>query len=176
MKNEPNETVLRARSGDADSMEKLIEQYRPMIERAVDASYTGLSGSTSREDVMQEALLAFSRAIDSFDSDRGVTFGAYSRKCVRNALISHARRENAQRRKKKPVPPPAKKADEEKTEFLIRSLECLYPTLTSLERTVLGYTVRGYRPREIAEATGRTPKSVYNALCRVREKASRIKM
>jgi RNA polymerase sporulation-specific sigma factor len=42
--------------------------------------------------------------------------------------------------------------------------------LSSFEREVLAYFFAGNKPRQIAQALGRSPKSVYNALVRIRGK------
>lgn len=165
-------TVKRARSGDESALSELLEQYRPMLARAVSLSYPGLqSAGYTVEDLMQEASIALADAVRGYDPDKGFTFGAYARRCVRNRLVSVARR--AAKKEKRPAPLPSKETDAPvfDRDFAL----ALEQRLTVYERSVFRMIVDGYKPAEIAGALGREVKSVYNAVCRIKAKAAGYK-
>lgn len=167
----PSETLLLAQKGDEDAVARLFAEYQPMLMRAVSVSVTGVADiGYSREDLMQEAGVAFTSAIATYDGGRGVTFGAYARKCVRNRLISVSRAAAKVRKAR------AAQADRSQTGEGTRAIdvEGLCNRLTAYEREVLSYLLGGYKPREIAARTGRPVKSVYNAVCRIKAKAKSI--
>lgn len=167
----PSETVIKAQKGDSEAISQLLSDYRPMLLRAVSASAPGLSDAGyTREDLMQEASVALSAAIGTYDGGKGVTFGAYARRCVRNRLISVARSAKRMRRTDVPVP-------EKKEEPLLpaASLEAVERSLTAYERSVFRLLCTGYKPAEIAARLERPVKSVYNAVCRIKAKAKEQK-
>ena len=175
MKNEnkfgPTETILKAQAGDGEAVAKLFDDYRPMLLKAVSASAPGLTDfGYTVDDLMQEASVAMSAAITAYDGEKGVTFGAYARICVRNRLISIARK--AKRvGKSEPV------ANDKVEQSAVASvtLESLDRLLTPYEREVFGLMFTGYKPAEIAAALDRPVKSVYNAVCRIKAKAKSIR-
>lgn len=165
-------TVERAKSGDESALSELLEQYKPMLARAVSVSYPGLqSAGYTVEDLMQEASIALADAVRGYDRAKGFTFGAYARRCVRNRLVSVARK--AAKKEKRPAPVPSKETDLPvfDREFA-RALEL---RLTVYERSVFRMMVEGYKPAEIARALEREVKSVYNAVCRIKAKAADCK-
>lgn len=163
----PSDTVLKAQKGNEEAMAQLLRDYRPMLIRAVGASAQGLSDAGyTEEDLMQEAAVAITAAVATYKGDKGVTFGAYARRCVRNRLISIARSALRVRRAAVDIP---EKAEES---FLpVTSLERLEAALTDYERDVFCLMCLGYKPAEISERLGRETKSVYNAICRIKAKA-----
>lgn len=167
----PSETVLLAQKGDEEAIAVLFTEYRPMLLRAVSASVAGLADvGYSREDLMQEAGVAFSSAIATYDGGRGVTFGAYARRCVRNRLISVSRTANKVRKAR------AVQAESTRMSADVPAIdvEALRSRLTPLEGEVLSHLLGGYKPGEIALRLGRPVKSVYNAVCRIKAKAKSI--
>ena len=171
MEKDPNQTLEQARKGDPESISDLFAQYRPMLTRAVSLSYSGLQDAGySMEDLLQEASIAFTRAIRGYDPGRGVTFGAYARRCVRNRLASVAR-STASKRKKTSTP---HQPSPEGTPLIAKEqLLHLERSLTEYERRVFRLMTDGYKPAEIAHSVDRDVKSVYNAICRIKSKAAR---
>ena len=164
----PSETVMKAQRGDSDAVAQLLSDYRPMLLRAVSASAPGLADAGyTREDLMQEASVALSAAIGSYDGGKGVTFGAYARRCVRNRLISVARSAKRALRVKASAPDKS----EDGSAVTAVTLSAVERSLTAYERSVFRLLCSGYKPAEIAARLDRPVKSVYNAVCRIKAKA-----
>ena len=174
------------KSGKKDSFDSLVGAYAPLIESCVAAtapkiaSVRGTSVGDVSEDLSQEARLALYRAALSYDADgdgKSVTFGLYAKVCVRNAMISEVRRESAARRRHaraesdlSAVAAPGNGSEKEALRELIeKSRGCL----TDYEAAVLDRFLSGMPAREIAREMGKTPKSVSNAIFRLKAKLRR---
>ena len=168
-----NLLLSRARKGDEESISELLKKYRPMLEKAVGRSYAGLGDAgISYEDLMQEAMIALTRAVDSYDSGRGITFGAYARTCVNNSLVSIARKVFSSRRQKLPAGDAERRAPDSR-----EALELLDGLgLSRFERDVVMLRLRGYKPADISRTLGKPVKSIYNAICRIKGKAAGIEL
>lgn len=169
----PFELIKKAQAGNEDAVTQLLTQYRPMMEHAVSFSFSALRASGwSHEDLMQEAAIALTRAVGAYDAQRGVTFGAYARRCVRNRMTSLVR---ASRKVNTRVVHKQAQEDVTPTFSLDRErISSLDAVLTAYERKVFALTCDGYKPSEISALLGRERKSVYNALCRIRAKAAQL--
>ncbi len=172
MAKNPNKTLERAQQGDPEATTELFSLYRPMLTHAVTLSYPGLADvGYSREDLMQEASIALTRAIRCYDPERGVTFGAYARRCVRNRLASVARSAASKRKK---TAAPAESTVMGTPLIAKEQLQNLDRMLTDYERRVFYMMTDGYKPAEIAHSLNKQVKSVYNAICRIKIKAARL--
>ena len=83
--------LLLAKEGDGDAFARLADEYKPMLDAAV-ASYRSDLCEQDIEELYQEALLAFHRAVQSYEPLYGnVSFGLYAKICVGKALVSALR-------------------------------------------------------------------------------------
>lgn len=169
MKKNTNERIRQAKKGSSTAMEALLAEYKPMIDSALSAFLPSLTvyGYT-HEDLRQDAALAFVRALQTYDQDKGVTFGAYAKKCVRNSMISVYRTQKRRVRISEQVKDVA-----DEPHALPSQPDDFDDKLTDLEREVYTLYMDAYKPREIAGILDREAKSVYNALCRIRQKAKK---
>jgi RNA polymerase sigma factor (sigma-70 family) len=79
-------SLLRAaQHHDWAAHEQLLERFRPLLDAAVHRSH--LPDGLDREDLAQEARIAFVRAIARWRPDRG-PFPAFARTCVSNYLLN----------------------------------------------------------------------------------------
>ena len=184
------ELLSRVREGDNVAFEKLAEKYKSVIDSSAaktarSMEKSGLAQATEViEDLKQEARLALYKAATKYDADgvgREVTFGLYGKICIRNALISELRRAAAKRRRHIRA-----MAAEEKLRGTVRGdltesvaisrieIEDIMGkssgTLSKYEQTVLRLYIQGKSTAEISEAVKRAPKSVNNALYRIKVK------
>ena len=86
--------IRSAQAGDQDSFEALLNQYAPLIDSMVyrHGEAQGLSAQDC-EDLRQEAVLAFYRALMRYDvTQTEVQFGLFAKLCIKNALYSHLRK------------------------------------------------------------------------------------
>lgn len=181
----PNGELLRllllAKEGDEDSFNKLVALYHPMLEAAT-VQYRSELPLQDLEELDQEALLAFHRAVKRYDVLYGdVSFGLYAKICVGKAIISALRRIWRDHRETDVLPlgaetenillPERSPADllmeEESADELKHRINT---ALSRYENTVWWMYYSGMTPSQIAEKVGRSPKSVGNALSRIRQK------
>jgi RNA polymerase sigma factor (sigma-70 family) len=78
------ELVLAAENGDADARAKLIEAFTPLM-ASMARIYRG-SPAVNRGELMQEGVVGLLRALERYDSGRGVPFWAYASWWVRQAM------------------------------------------------------------------------------------------
>lgn len=84
--------LTEIRQGNEGVRTAFIHQYDPFILNAA-AKVTGRFVDKQNDDEYSIALIAFNRAIDTFDQSKGQSFFAYARLLVRNDLIDHFRSE-----------------------------------------------------------------------------------
>lgn len=82
---EEHDIVTRAQAGDRRARERLVLAFRPMVEKEVRAIMR--QSPRIAEDATQEAFAGLVRAIDKFDTSRGLRFSTYARPWVRAALF-----------------------------------------------------------------------------------------
>lgn len=171
--------LLLAKEGDGDAFARLVNEYKPMLDTSVAPYRTELSDQDI-EDLNQEALLAFHRAVQSYELLYGnVSFGLYAKICVGKAIIS------ALRQLKKnagvvvisleDVEPsefvtgdPADSVIERENAAELRSF--IRENLSKYENSVWWMHYSGMSIDEIAESLGSSKKSVSNALARIKRK------
>ena len=172
--------ICRFRAGDETAFDELLLQYQPLIESLVTKFSSEEHSATSREDLRQEAAVAFYRSVLSYDLEqRDVEFGLYAKICLSNALISKLRA------RKNPVEELSYDAkqeiemvgeSEDPAERLLEQerLSALYAvireTLSEFEYRVWNLYLSGRTAREIGKSVGRDEKSVANAIYRIRKK------
>ena len=89
-----DELLFAAKSGNSSAFSELTEKYTPLISSMAERYFHLLDGgSIGYDDLVQEAHVAFYRAMISFDMDQeGVSFGLYAKICIRNSMVSILRK------------------------------------------------------------------------------------
>jgi RNA polymerase sporulation-specific sigma factor len=187
--------VARARAGDPVAMDRLVERYRGFVR--LKASSYFLAGGDS-EDLVQEGLIGLFKAVRDYRTDREASFRSFVELCVTRQIItaiktaarnkhtplnsyvsfSHARAGSSSDQEMSlaevlagdPVGDPVNQAIS--SEELRSLVECLGTVLSGLESSVLTLYLEGRSYEEIAERLDCTPKTVDNALQRVKRKVS----
>ena len=86
--------VQAAAKGDPLAFEALQATYRPLIDSMAE-QFRAKSDDFRLEDLKQEVLLAFYRAVCTYQVEqKAVTFGLYAKIVIRNRLISLLRKQN----------------------------------------------------------------------------------
>lgn len=183
------ELIRRLRGGDGDVEEYLLEKYKRMV-RTIARKYYLAGGS--QEDLLQEGMLGLFRAIRTYDQDRGAPFAVYARLLVGRQMYSAIDSSNTMKQKSlnssvsidameedREDPglqtwdsPEAVLLDRENTEDLRREI---FRRLSPMEKRVLEEYLNGYDYVEIAGRMRRSPKSIDNALQRIRSKAADLR-
>ncbi len=180
-KNAPSDLIDRARAGDQAAFEALLDQYAPLIE-SLTGQFAG-QGSTAedREDLRQEALVSFYKAMMRFDVEQAtVQFGLYAKECIRNGLISYLRRlkkhehvvllddgELLEKTSAASDDPAQTLADEEAYLALSRRIR---EVLSRYENRIWWLYLSGHTAKQIASMLQTDEKSVSNAIYRIRRK------
>lgn len=175
-----NELILRAQGSDEEAFEELLGRYTPLIESLTSQFAAPISFLQDREDLRQEAILGFYKALTRFDASRQeVQFGLYAKECIRNRLISYLR--SLKKHERLQLLEDDGSADLEDTEqdpanHLVEqeSYAALYEqirtALSPYENRVWWMYTSGRTASEIAAREGKDEKSVQNAIYRIRRK------
>lgn len=181
--------LAAARGGDRAAEEALILRYTRLTRACARPLF--LAGGDS-EDLVQEGLLGLLDAIREFDSRRDAAFATFAQVCVQNRLRSAVRSAAREKHMALNAAVPWEEQEEtpeggrsggtgpENPEDVIIAREAwqeetarLMRELSSFEREVLGQYLDGFSYQEIAQATGKPPKAVDNAVQRIRKKLAR---
>ncbi len=168
-----NGLLSAAKAGDQAAFEELLARYSPLIESLLPAYVP----PCDTEDLRQEASIAFCRAVERFDSEQeSVQFGLYAKICIRNHLISCARRMHAcetvvsledEGDPRECTDLAQSLVEEENYAALYRRIEAL---LSPYENRVWWLYLSGRTAKEIAELFSKDERSVQNAIYRIRKK------
>lgn len=162
------------------AFEELLHRYEPLIASLVAKFFDDSLSAFSREDLHQEATVAFYHSILAYDTAQTeVEFGLYAKICISNALVS-------QLRKWKNRPCEALAESEQENFFVHESgdptegileqerVQALYVVirdrLSPLEYRIWRCYMSGRTAKEIGVLVGKSEKSVSNAIYRIRKK------
>ena len=181
------ELIEKLRCGDKEAFCSISERYAPLI-RSLMAKYcTSVSETDSEyEDIHQEALIALYNAALSYDmSQRDVSFGLYAKICIGNRIISVIRKMDKLDRRNADIPydilelqlqdnesDPSKQIDDKESAKLLA--EKILSLLSEYERSVFKKYLQDVSISDIAVSLGKSPKSVDNALVRIKSKLRRL--
>ena len=174
--------LLSIQSGSSGAFVQLSELYEPLLAKEV-SRYAESLGSADLEDLRQAAFISLYRAALAYRADRGVTFGLFAKICIVNGIADALRYIG-----KKPVDvsidqladedlpiggenPQNMMLDKEESSEMRHKIRF---ALSPLECEIFDLYLDGFSYAEIAEKIGKTPKSVDNALRRVKAKLQKI--
>lgn len=157
-----------------EPMAELIKRYFPFI-RSRAAKYE--NENVSCDDLASEGLLAFLKAVKSYDEERSSNFGAYVSVCVSNRMISLLRSAD-KTDKNEGADEKIELAEDNITPETIcmekeRNQE-IESVLTEMEFRILNCFIEGDSYSEIAQKLGIGTKSVDNAVQRIRKKLKKV--
>lgn len=183
------EQLEAARSGDQDAFNQLIEQYEPEI-RKIACKY--FLPRADYEDLLQEGRIAIFKAIISYDLKSEVPFVHFLRMVIKRKLIDSLRAHNRQKhlnlneafslnntlsddQDESFINIIPNVEDPETTIIAIDEARSFLKELTrgfsDLELTVFRYHfLAGMKQREVTQHLGLSPKSLDNAIQRIRRK------
>jgi RNA polymerase sporulation-specific sigma factor len=187
----PDEELCRlAVSGDRMAEETLFTRYNRVVRSYARPFF--LAGGDS-EDLIQEGMVGLLKAVREYDAEKEASFRTFAEICIRNRLYSVLRA--AARDKHLPLNQSvsldtpyfdsnsytsgtSNLAQRNPEDFLIDRehtaalLSGVRKQLSEFEAKILGYYLDGLSCREIAETVGKPPKSVDNAVQRIRRKVA----
>ena len=187
-----NELIFAAQKGDIFAEEVLAKKYMNLVRIRTRQFF--LVGGDS-EDLMQEGMFGLIRAIRTFDLDNGTSFKTYAEQCIHNRLINVI--ESAASKKHSPLnsyvsfervaEDLSKSIHSSTDESFLRSTEAevlnrefyhdvmqqRIDCLSKFEKSVLDLYLTGMTYKEIADITGKSEKSIDNAIQRIRKKMAK---
>nr|WP_288743026.1 sigma-70 family RNA polymerase sigma factor [uncultured Mediterraneibacter sp.] len=185
------------KNGNQEIMDYLMVKYKSMVRKNARAMYL-LGGEN--EDLIQEGMIGLIKAVRDFDVTQKTSFSSFAELCVSRQMYSAIEASN----RKKHLPlnsyvslyedseqigegrslplidtiESSKENDPEVLyfgkEYTEAFAEQLKELLSPLENHVLYLHLMGTDYRTIAELLGKSPKSVDNALQRIKTKAQKI--
>lgn len=186
------ELIEKLRQGENDITDYILEKYKPLVRKKTNAMYL-IGGET--EDLIQEGMIGLFKAIRDYRADKDASFYHFAELCINRQLYSALEASN--RKKHQPLNSYISLSDQEQqgavaAEFLVdreRTPEQmvieqelweeykkrLEQNLSKMENKVLQYYLDGNHYIQIAEIMGKSPKSIDNALQRIRQKIRQIK-
>lgn len=194
----PDEQLLADfKNGESQIMDYIMVKYKSMVRKKARAMY--LIGGEN-EDLIQEGMIGLIKAVRDFDQTQKASFASFAELCVSRQMytaIEASRRkkhiplnsyislyeegESADDEKKLPLIDTIEPAIENNPEVLYFGkefteafVEELKESLSVLESHVLYLHLMGTDYKTIAELLGKSPKTIDNALQRIRNKAERI--
>lgn len=184
------------RQGDEAAIEVLFERYKDIVRKKAKAMY--LAGGDS-DDLIQEGMIGLYKAVRDYDDTKEAAFKTFASMCINRQLINAVTVSN--RKKNMPLNTyvsfdmPAypdednetrlvdilKPESEQNPEKLFIDREYsdsfkkkLFDRLSNFEKQVLQLYMEDNDYRQIAMLLGKTPKSIDNAIQRIRAKANSI--
>ena len=188
----PDEELCRlAAQGNRMAEEILVTRYNRLVRTCARPYF--LAGGDS-EDLTQEGMVGLIKAVREFDAGRETSFRTFAEICIRSRLYSVLRA--AGRDKQQPLNQSVSLdtpyfesnsytsgtnnlAQRNPEDFLIDRehtaalLSGVRKQLSEFEAKILGFYLDGLSCREIAKAVDKPPKSVDNAVQRIRRKVAR---
>ena len=185
------------KNGNQEIMDYLMVKYKSMVRKKARAMYL-LGGEN--EDLIQEGMIGLIKAVRDFDVTQKTSFSSFAELCVSGQMYSAIEASN----RKKHLPlnsyvslyEDSEEVGEGRSLPLIDTIESskendpevlyfgkeyteafaeqLKELLSPLENHVLYLHLMGTDYRTIAELLGKSPKSVDNALQRIKTKAQKI--
>ncbi len=186
-----DEELCRLAADDSGAEEYLLIKYKRLVLKESRSLFLNWG---DRDDLLQEGMIGLYRAIRSFRPESGAAFSTFAALCVRRQIYNAIQAAN--RKKNFPmdgyisfdspeyleqeqvsmhgvgqVGPLEQLIDREEADRLLGALE---GKLSPLEKKVLEDYIDGSNYQEIARKLEKTPKSVDNAVTRIKTKFREI--
>ena len=193
LKNCTDESLIeRIHAGQEELTDYILEKYKPLVRKKTNAMYL-IGGET--EDLIQEGMIGLFKAIRDFREEKESSFYHFAELCINRQLYSALEASN--RKKHLPLNSYVSLSGSENEDGV--SMEELLPfisenpeqriieqeiwddfqkklsgNLSKMEKQVLMQYLDGYNYIQIAKQMQKPPKSIDNALQRIRQKIRKI--
>lgn len=177
------ELIARLRAGESEISDYLMEKYKGLVRQKARAMFL-IGGDT--DDLIQEGMIGLFKAVQDYQPEKEASFQTFARLCIDRQVYSAI--QSSRRQKNQPLnsyislsqedgEPELQDVQMEDPEAIMINRENakmlneeIRKNLSPLEKQVLECYLEGNDYNGIAELLGKTPKSVDNALRRIRTK------
>ena len=149
------ELIERLRQGETEITDYILEKYKPLVRKYANAMYL-IGGET--DDLIQEGMIGLFKAIRDFCLDKDSSFFHFAGLCIHRQLYSAIEASNS---------PEQLVIEQEVSRDLWNRVNS---RLSPMEKQVLQFYLDGNNYMQIAGLMKKSPKSVDNALQRIRQK------
>lgn len=184
-------------AGDSGAMDFLMNKYKNLVRSRARTLF--LVGA-DKEDLIQEGMIGLYKAIRDFNGEKNISFQSFAELCITRQMYSAIKGSNT--KKNQPLNNYISIDSMEGTEGLENPLEQLLGNnfeknknpeqlvldkeaadvleytlvghLSDLEKKVLQFYMKDMNYNQIAEALGKEPKAVDNALQRIKKKLTQV--
>lgn len=181
------ELIARLRDGETIIEDYLMEKYKGLVRQKARAMFL-IGGDT--DDLIQEGMIGLFKAVRDFQPGREATFATFARMCIDRQIYSAI--QNSNRQKHLPLnsyvslnqedeSSPMWELSVENPEEIIIDQETtrdlqqkISDYLSPMENKVLDLYLKGEGYVEIGRILGKSPKSIDNALQRIRAKIREV--
>lgn len=188
--NNPNpsdETLAAQAATDPAAAQALLLRYKSTVKKITRPYF--IMGA-DQEDLIQEGMIGLHKAIRSYRPDSDATFATFAALCIKTQVLTAIK--NASRKKHSPLNSyiSIDHSTDQTTDITdnttnpekilitredMASLEYIVATaLSPKESAILTHFLAGHTYAQIAAALSTTPKSVDNALYRIRRKVAKL--
>ena len=196
---EEKDLLLRCQNGDSEAMEEMLNRYKNMVRSKATALY--LVGA-DKEDLIQEGMIGLFKAIREYKAEKNDSFAAFAGLCITRQMYSAIKSSNTQKNQplnnyisfdlyvstedgetaetdtsfydklsSRQMNPEESIIDKENAHWVE---EEIHSKLSKMERQVLSLYTSGMPYQEIAKVMKKEPKSIDNALQRIRKKLKTV--
>ena len=196
---EEQQVIRSAQEGDSEAMTYLLEKYKGMV-RVLARPLFLMDGD--QDDLIQEGMIGLFKAIRTYDGEKKASFETFAKLCISSQMYSAVKMSN--RQKNIPLNSyisldiPAHQEEgsvadgqfglnqalaawQKNPEEIVIGQESaksiatrLYSRLSKMETQVLQLFLHGLSYQEIAQRMEKSPKTIDNALQRIKSKLARL--
>ncbi len=184
------ELLRQMQDGDTEIVDYLMVKYKDMVRKKANAFF--LIGADN-DDLIQEGMIGLFKAIRDYNEEKEVPFAHFAKLCITRQMYTAM--EASQRKKHAPLNSYVSLYEEPDTDGSVPLTEVLQSLtngnpedlvidhenvlafqkridekLSKMEREVLALTLQGLDYQQVAEIMGKPPKSIDNALQRMKTK------
>ncbi len=180
--------IQKLRDGEKEVLDHLLEKYKGIVRKKARAMYL-IGGET--DDLIQEGMLGLFKAIQDYRPDKDTYFSTFANLCIERQMYNAIQGSN--RQKHQPLNSYVSLSEEMADESIFDNLlisnpesiiidqetaldmeRRIHQCLSPFENHVLDSYMRGRNYLQIAEEFEKSPKSIDNALQRIRKKVRHI--
>ncbi|MGI6020595.1 MAG: sigma-70 family RNA polymerase sigma factor [Lachnospiraceae bacterium] len=180
------ELIRRLRGGEDSIVDYLLEKYKPLVRSL---SRTRFIAGGDNDDLIQEGMIGLFKAVQNFDENKNVLFATFARMCIERQQLTAVTRSNRAKHgflnNSEPLPEDSEDSGitagagegASSPEMIIigresafEMLEDIHSTLSRMEKEVFDLYIQGLDYTDIAGKLGKSPKSVDNAIQRMKKK------